>query len=101
MFVKMYIYHVNLSRLAEYRKIMKSADELYKRYVDYELFYMESEETPGKFVEIQTYASEESYVTSQKLITKDPEITNLYVSFEAVLTPDNKQIKEETLRDGY
>lgn len=99
MFVKMYIYHVNLARLAEYKMIMERADKLYRRYVNYELFYMESEEEPGKFIEIQTYASEELYEMGQKLIHKDPEITKLYQSFEAILAADHKQIQEETLRD--
>lgn len=99
MFVKMYIYHVNLARLAEYKKIMERADKLYRRYVNYELFYMESEEEPGKFVEVQTYASEELYEIGQKLINKDSEIMDLYQSFEAILAPDNKEIHEETLRD--
>ncbi|MBD7966773.1 hypothetical protein [Paenibacillus gallinarum] len=99
MFVKMYIYHVNLARIAEYEKIMERADKLYKRYVNYELFYMESEEEPGKFIEVQTYASEELYEIGHKLINKDPEFMDLYQSFEAVLAPNNKEIHEETLRD--
>lgn len=99
MFVKIYIYHVNLARLAEYKRIMERADELYKRYVNYELFYMENEDEPGKFVEFQIYASEELYEIGQKLIHKDPEIAKLYQSFEAILAADHKQIQEETLRD--
>ncbi|WP_454190163.1 hypothetical protein [Paenibacillus sp. Marseille-Q7038] len=99
MFVKMYIYHVNLDRLAEYKKIMERADKLYRRYVNYELFYMESEEEPGKFVEVQTYASEELYEIGQKLINKDFELMDLNQSFEAILAPNNKEIQEETLRD--
>lgn len=99
MFVKMYIYHVNLARLAEYEQIMKSADALYKRYVEYELFYMESIEEPGKFIEIQTYASENLYNDSQKLINNDPESERLYRSFESVLASHNKEVQEETLSD--
>lgn len=100
MFVKIYIYHVDLARLSEYKKIMERADKLYRRYVDYELFYMESEEEPGKFIEIQTYATEELYELGQKLINKDLEHMNLYQSFEAILAPDHKEIHEETLRDN-
>lgn len=100
MFVKIYIYHVNLAQIAEYEKIMERANKLYKRYVDYELFYMESEEEPGKFIEIQTYATEELYESGQKLINKDLEHMNLYQSFKAILAPDNKEIHEETLRDN-
>ncbi|MFD2629737.1 hypothetical protein [Oceanobacillus kapialis] len=98
MFVKTYIYYVQKDKIQEFLDIQKRAGEIYGQYISSQTTYLQSKEDKTKWMEITTYRSEEEYNKSIRSINEDPEIQQLFHSFEALLV-EGKGISEENFTD--
>ncbi|MGZ9583696.1 hypothetical protein [Paenibacillus marinisediminis] len=99
MYIKKYMYQIDLNKMEEYRRVLAEAHEIYKRYTDYTIMVMESKERPGIIEEIQIYQSEQEYQNSQQLINMEPDIQKLYEAFTSILHRDHSLIEEEAYSD--
>ncbi|HEO8418748.1 MAG: hypothetical protein ABTA16_15010 [Niallia sp.] len=95
MYVKVYEYHIQKEKVAEYFRIQEKATNIYKKYIDSETTYLQSHDDPTKWMEITTYTSEEEYQKNIAVINENVEIQLLFSEFHSLLLPENKHIKEE------
>ncbi|WP_400242194.1 hypothetical protein AB3U99_15055 [Niallia sp. JL1B1071] len=95
MYVKVYEYHIQKEKVAEYFRIQEKATNIYKKYIDSETTYLQSHDDPTKWMEITTYTSEEEYQKNIAIINENVEIQLLFSEFHSLLSPENNHIKEE------
>lgn len=95
MYVKVYEYHIPTDKIKEYFCIQEKASNIYRKYIDSTTTYLQSNDDPTKWLEITTYQSEQDYHANIALINEQTEIAALFQEFQALLHPENSQIKEK------
>ena len=99
MFVKVYEYYIHEEFIEEYYRIQQKAGEIYKKYIDVETTYLQSQEDSSKWMEIAKYESEEDYRRALALINQEKEIQELFKAFEAILLSEKNMIRDEDFMD--
>ena len=95
MYVKVFEYHIQKEKVAEYFRIQEKANKIYKKYIDSETTYLQSHDDPTKWMEITTYNSKEDYHFTIAIINEKEEIQQLFSEFQSLLLPDHTHVKEE------
>lgn len=95
MFVKVYQYHIQKDKLAEYKKIQEQASKIYDKYIVSETMYLQSKADETKWMEISKYKDENEYNTSIRLINEQQEIQALFNAFQSILVMEKSEITEE------
>ncbi|MBE4909843.1 hypothetical protein IMZ08_17550 [Bacillus luteolus] len=95
MFVKVYTYHIQHDKVAEYLAIQEKAFKIYNRYLDFQTIYLQSKEDNTKWMEITKYKDEEEYKKCIDLINKSEEIQELFNAFQSLLVSQMKISEED------
>lgn len=99
MYIKKYIYQIDVEKKEEFRDVVYRAHEIYKQYIDYKIIIAKSEKCPGDIEEIHIYESEQKYNEAQEKINKRQEIQDLYNRLLNILTKEKPSIVEQTYTD--
>lgn len=94
MFVKVYQYHIQSDKIAEYISIQKRASYIYRKYLEVNTVYLQSKDDNTKWMEISTYRNEVEYNKSITLINKEEEMKKLFDEFQSLMV-NGKEISEE------
>lgn len=73
----------------------RESKQHYRKYIDSTTIYLQNDDDPTKWLEITTYQSKQDYHDNIVLINEQTEMVALFQKFEALLHPENSQIKEE------
>jgi len=94
MYVKVYSYHVDPDRAAEYLKIQQKAEKIYSEYTEKTAIHLNSKQDPTKWMEVHQYVNKETYLQTMEKVNARPEIIELYTDFQGVLI-NGGQVTEE------
>ncbi len=95
MFVKVYRYHIQPDKIKEFLDIQERAGRIYKRHVSYRAVFLQSQDDPGLWLEIQWCGDENTYRKAVTAIDAEPEIKQLWREFQALLDPNDPVVQEE------
>ena len=95
MYVKVYSYRIQPSKIKDFLDIQERAGLIYKRHVAYNVVHLQKQDDPSRWLEIHWYPDEATYRRSIDLINDEPEIEKLWQKFQALLDPDDRTIIEE------
>ncbi|RLL48336.1 hypothetical protein D8M04_03465 [Oceanobacillus piezotolerans] len=95
MYVKVYQYHIQKDRVEEYLDIQKKTSEIYDRYLDIDLLYLNNQDDDTKWIEVTRYKDKDEYEEKIIMINGQKEIQELFESFQSLLVPDKNEITEE------
>jgi hypothetical protein len=94
-FVKVYRYHIRPNKKNEFLHIQERAAEIYKKHVHYHAVYLQSEDDPGLWLEIQWCRDQDTYRQAMDLINAESGIERLWKEFQLLLDPEKPGIQEE------
>jgi hypothetical protein len=95
MFVKVYRYHIRPDKTKEFLSIQERAGEIYRKHVSYRAVYLQSQDDPGLWLEIQWCSDEAAYRRAMDLINAEPGIKKLWQEFQGLLDPEKPNVQEE------
>ena len=94
MFVKVYTYHIKKDKIETFLNIQEKTREIYSKYIDSHVIYIQSNEEQTKWMEISQYKDEVEYKMSIEIINRDKKIQELFKSFQEILI-EKSEIREE------
>ena len=98
MFVKVYTYHIKKDKIETFLNIQEKTREIYSKYIDSHVIYIQSNEEQTKWMEISQYKDEVEYNKSIEIINRDKKIQELFKSFQEILIEKAKSAKKILLR---
>lgn len=95
MFVKVYRYRIQSDKTQEFLLIQERASRIYRKHVSYRAVYLQSQDDPSLWLEIQWCDDEETYRRAMEVINSEPEIKELWKEFQSLLDPNDPVVQEE------
>lgn len=94
MFVKVYTYHIQPAHEEDFLKVQAVAEAIYSKFTARRTIYLKSKEEQTKWMEMQFYKDEDTFIESIKILNEQEELKDLYKKFLSVLDA-KKEAKEE------
>jgi len=94
-FVKVYRYHIRTDKTEEFLDIQERVGKIYKKHVAYRAVYLQSQDDPGLWLEIQWCGDEDTYLEAMNAINAEPGIKELWQDFQTLLDPEKPDVEEE------
>lgn len=79
-------------------ELQKEIDAFYRKYVNYEIEFLQDGKDPDRWVEIQYYASKQDYLDGQEKINRQEPIRPFWHKFHEMLD-SHDDITEEEFED--
>ncbi|UII55157.1 hypothetical protein LS684_16055 [Cytobacillus spongiae] len=96
MFVKIYQYHIQEDKVADYLELQEKTSTIYCKYIEHKSIYLQSQKDLTKWMEIAKYPDEKEYHKCLRLIHEEEEINLLYKKFCSYLVGDKQEVFEES-----
>lgn len=87
MYVKVYEYHIQKARIADFQAYHQLSKSLYEKYLPVEMILLKKEDTETAWMEMNIFASKGQFEKNSPLIEADPGHEELFRRFSDCLVP--------------
>lgn len=87
MYIKVYEYHIQASKTADFLAYNRLPETLYEKYLAVEMLLLKKEGADTEWMELNAFASKEQFDSSSPLIEADPGHAELFQRFSDCIVP--------------